>query len=135
MKCMRVYCENTRHKGSARKNGNTFEMIETVLAMPKSLGFNTKIIQLYNKDIKSCTACFTCKDEKNCILHDDFDSVFSKILECDAFILGAPVYSADISSKMKAFLERAGGIVAMHHGMLKHKIGASIAAVRRAGGM
>lgn len=121
--------------GSARKNGNTFIMLETVLALPKSLGFNTEIIQLYNKDIKSCTACFKCKDENTCILHDDFDYVFRKILECDAFILGSPVYSADISSKMKAFLERAGVVVAMNPGMLKHKVGASVAAVRRAGGM
>lgn len=36
---------------------------------------------------------------------------------------------------MKAFLERAGVVVATNPGLLKHKFGASISAVRRGGGM
>ncbi len=36
---------------------------------------------------------------------------------------------------MKAFLERAGVVVATNPGLLKHKVGASISSVRRGGGM
>ena len=36
---------------------------------------------------------------------------------------------------MKAFLDRGGVVVATNPGLLKHKVGASVAAVRRAGGM
>lgn len=50
-------------------------------------------------------------------------------------LLGSPVYSADVSANMKAFLERAGVIVNSNPGLLKHKVGASISAVRRGGGM
>ena len=36
---------------------------------------------------------------------------------------------------MKAFLDRGGVVVATNPGLLRHKVGASVAAVRRAGGM
>lgn len=37
--------------------------------------------------------------------------------------------------QMKAFLDRGGVVVATNPELLKHKVGASVAAVRRAGGM
>ena len=55
--------------------------------------------------------------------------------DADCIIFGSPVYSADVSAKMKAFLERASVVVATNPGLLRHKVGASVAAVRRGGGM
>lgn len=57
------------------------------------------------------------------------------MVEADGIILGSPVYSADVSAKMKAFLERVGVVVATNPGLLRHKVGAAVAAVRRGGGM
>ncbi|MDE5609630.1 MAG: flavodoxin family protein, partial [Bacteroidales bacterium] len=53
----------------------------------------------------------------------------------DGLILGSPVYSADVSANMKAFLDRGGVVVATNPGLLRHKVGASVAAVRRGGGL
>ena len=66
---------------------------------------------------------------------DGFVKVFSKMAEAGGIILGSPVYSADVSSRMKALLERGGVVAATNPGILKHKLGVSVAAVRRAGGM
>lgn len=55
--------------------------------------------------------------------------------EADGIILGSPVYSADVSARMKALLERAGYVAAMNPEILRHKAGAAVAAVRRGGGM
>ncbi len=57
------------------------------------------------------------------------------MVESDGIILGSPVYSADVSSRMKALLDRGGVVAATNPGILKHKVGVAIAAVRRAGGM
>lgn len=57
------------------------------------------------------------------------------MVEADGIVLGSPVYSADVTAGMKAFLERAGVVVATNPGMLRHKVGASVAAVRRGGGL
>jgi multimeric flavodoxin WrbA len=45
------------------------------------------------------------------------------------------VYSADVSGIMKAFLERAGCVLAADKGSLRGKVCAAVAAVRRGGGL
>lgn len=122
--------------GSARKEGNTSIIIKSIFIELEKKGIETELVELADKSVKGCIGCFGCKGRKQCILKDDFfNDCFNKMVSADGIILGSPVYSADITSKMKAFLERAGVVVATNPGMLKHKVGASVVAVRRGGGM
>lgn len=122
--------------GSSRKDGNTAIIIGKVFDELNKKGIETELIQLADYDIQPCRGCFACKGRGNCVLaKDGFAEIFSRIAEADGIILGSPVYSADVSAKMKALLERAGVVVATNPGLLRHKIGASVAAVRRGGGM
>lgn len=122
--------------GSARKDGNTALAIGTVFEELNKAGIETELIQLADCDMRPCRGCFACKGRGNCVFGDDgFCDVFRRMTEADGIILGSPVYSADVSAKMKAFLERAGVVVATNPGLLRHKVGASVAAVRRGGGM
>ena len=122
--------------GSSRKDGNTAIIIKTVFEELSKAGIETELIQLAEIDIQPCRACFACKGKRNCVFKNDgFSEVFNHLVEADGIILGSPVYSADVSSKMKALLDRGGVVVATNPGLLKHKVGASVAAVRRAGGM
>lgn len=122
--------------GSARKDGNTAIIIGKVLDELNKEGIETELIQLADYEIQSCKGCFACKGRGNCVFaKDGFAEIFSRMVEADGIILGSPVYSADVSAKMKAFLERGGVVVATNPGLLRHKVGASVAAVRRGGGM
>ena len=53
----------------------------------------------------------------------------------DGILLGSPVYSANMSANMQAFLERAAVVCDMNPGLLKHKVGACFITVRRGGGL
>ncbi|MCH1952319.1 flavodoxin family protein [Enterocloster sp. OA13] len=122
--------------GSARKNGNTAIIMNIVLSEVKQAGIETELIQLGNDIIAPCRGCFSCKGKKNCIFQKDkFCGYFEKMVEADGILLGSPVYSADVSANMKAYLERAGVIVATNPGLLKYKVGAAVSAVRRGGGL
>ena len=122
--------------GSSRKNGNTAIIIKTIFEELSKVGIESEVIQLADIDIQPCRACFACKGKRNCVFKNDgFSDVFNRMVDADGIILGSPVYSADVSSKMKAFLDRGGVVVATNPGLLKHKTGASVAAVRRAGGV
>lgn len=122
--------------GSARKDGNTAIIIGKVFDELNREGIGTELIQLADYDIQPCRGCFACKGRGNCVFtKDGFAEIFSRMVEADGIILGSPVYSADVSAKMKAFLERGGVVVATNPGLLRHKVGASVAAVRRGGGM
>ncbi|MCI1960253.1 MAG: flavodoxin family protein [Clostridia bacterium] len=122
--------------GSARKNGNTAIIINTIFDELRKHGIETEMIQFSGRIIEPCRGCYTCKGKKNCVYKNDiFCECFQKLTEADGVILGSPVYSADVSANMKAFLERAGMVVAQNPGLLKRKVGAAVSAVRRGGGM
>lgn len=122
--------------GSARRDGNTAIIIGKVFEVLNSEGIETELIQLADYDISPCRGCFACRGRGNCVFDNDgFAEIFSRMAEADGIVLGSPVYSADVSAKMKAFLERGGVVVATNPGLLRHKVGASVAAVRRGGGM
>ena len=122
--------------GSARKDGNTALIISKVFDELNTEGIETDLIQLAEYEIQPCRGCFACKGRGNCVFaNDGFAEIFNRMVEADGIILGSPVYSADVSAKMKAFLERGGVVVATNPGLLRHKVGASVAAVRRGGGM
>ena len=122
--------------GSVRKNGNTALIIGQIFESLSTKGIETELIQLADYEIQPCRGCFACKGRGNCVFKNDgFVEIFSHMTEADGIILGSPVYSADVSAKMKAFLERGGVIVATNPGIFRHKVGAAVAAVRRGGGM
>jgi multimeric flavodoxin WrbA len=122
--------------GSARKDGNTAILINEVFTELCGAGIATELVQFAGKVIKPCRACFACADTGSCVFKkDDFAETFDKMKQVDGILLGSPTYSADVSASMKAFLERAAVVVDMRPGMLKHKVGASVAAARRGGAL
>ena len=122
--------------GSVKEDGNTAIIMKIVFNELNEQGIETEIIHLDSNTIAPCKGCFNCKGKRNCIYkNDSFDVAFNKMVAADGILLGSPVYSADVTATMKAFLERAAVIVATNPGMLKFKVGASVSSVRRGGGM
>lgn len=122
--------------GSSRKDGNTAIILNTVLHELKQNGIETELIQLAGQTINPCKACFSCGGKNNCsFTNDSFAEVFEKMVKADGIILGSPVYSADVSSNMKAFIDRAAVVADMNPKILKHKIGAAVACCRRGGAL
>lgn len=129
--------ENTgKINGSARKNGNTDILINRIFEKLKRAGIETKKVQFAGEIIEPCKACFACGGKGNCIhKKDNFCEMFDEMKNADGIILGSPVYSANISANMQAFLERASVVCDMNPGLLKHKVGVSVAAARRGGAL
>lgn len=121
---------------SARKDGNTAILINTVLEELNKAGIETEMIQLAGNVIEPCKACWACGGQGNCVHRkDSFREVFEKMKEADGILLGSPVYSANVSANMQALLERAAVVADMNQGLFTHKVGAAVAAVRRGGAM
>ncbi len=122
--------------GSARKNGNTRHLLETVLEPLKEAGVDTELVELAGSNIKGCKACFVCikKKDKSCAIKDDMvNECIEKMTRADAIILGSPTYFADVSTEMKALIDRCGMVGRANGDLYKLKPGAAVVAVRRAG--
>ena len=122
--------------GSARKNGNTDILIGRIFEKLHAAGIETEAAQFAGNIIQPCRACFACGGKGNCVQQqDDFQIVFEKMKVADGILLGSPVYSANISANMQAFLERAAVVCDMNPGLLKHKVGACFVTARRGGAL
>jgi multimeric flavodoxin WrbA len=97
---------------------------------------STELVQLAGKKIRGCTACgkcFTNQDKRCAVKGDILNDCIEKMLGADGIILASPTYFADVSSEMKALIDRSGFVAKAIQDMFRRKVGASVVAVRRAG--
>jgi len=81
----------------------------------------------------ACYKCFTNKDHR-CARRTDFiNTCIEKMEAADGIILASPTYFADITSEMKALIDRSGMVARANEQMFARKVGAAVVAVRRAG--
>jgi multimeric flavodoxin WrbA len=122
--------------GSARKDGNTAILLNYVLDELQKDGIETEVVNLAGKKIRGCIACFKCFENKDqrCSIKDDFiNECIEKMLSANGIILGSPTYFCDVSTEIKALIDRAGLVAKANDDMFKRKLGAAVVAVRRAG--
>jgi len=96
--------------GSARKGWNTHTLLQKALDGAASKGAASEMVNLYDLDYKGCIGCLGCKlkggEVGRCVVKDGLRPVFDKIAECDAFILGSPIYIGEVTGEMRSFYER-----------------------------
>lgn len=122
--------------GSARKDGNTSILLNTVLGEIRNEGIETELIQLAGKSLQGCIACYKCFEKKNgkcAVEKDEMNSLIGEMADADGILLGSPTYFSDVSANIKAVIERCGMVARANGDLFKRKVGAGVVAVRRAG--
>jgi multimeric flavodoxin WrbA len=130
---MRVIAIN----GSPHKEGNTYHALSMVGQQLKRNGIEFEIVHIGHKPIRGCSACGICgknRDEKCAMKDDGVNDAIQQMKNADGIILASPVYYAGIAGTMKSFLDRAFYVSGSNGGLFRHKVGASVVAVRRTGG-
>lgn len=123
--------------GSPNKTGNTYHALQKMGAIFEKQNIEFEIIHIGNKAIRGCIACGKCgknKDEKCAIATDPLNEWIQTMKSADGIILGSPVHYSGIPGTMKSFLDRAFYVAGSNGGLFRHKVGASVVAVRRTGG-
>lgn len=124
--------------GSPNAEGNTYHSIRMVFAELEKKDIETEIVHVGNKNVRGCIACNKCvknRDEKCVLKGDDVNLWIQKIKEADGIIIASPVHYASIGATMKSFLDRAFYVAGFNKSLFRHKVAASLVAVRRSGGM
>ena len=122
--------------GSPRPGGNTEIMLKKALAPLEAAGWKTEYLKIGGQPVRGCIACFKCFENQNqrcAVQTDTMNEYLEKIYAADAVLLGSPTYFTDVTSEMKALLDRTGMVSLANGGLLKGKIGAAVVAVRRGG--
>ena len=91
--------------GSARNEtaSGVHALVRTVL---DATGLAYELVSLKGKTIKGCIACLGCVKDNVCKVKDDLEPLRDKIVEADAYVIGAPNYYSGMNALTHAFLER-----------------------------
>ena len=94
--------------GSLREESNTNKIVKKVV---ESAGIGSEIVDLAKLEIKPCTGCLLCTmNEGECVIEDDMQGLYGKLMTADAVVFGAPTYFMDISGAAKCFIDRSMAI-------------------------
>ncbi|MFC1670023.1 flavodoxin family protein [Spirochaetota bacterium] len=94
---------------SPRIGGNTDNILDAVLEGAEEAGCSVEKKCFSQLSIKPCSGCLYCQEknrENLCSINDDMDYMYNRFRECDAFVLGFPIYSARESAQAATFIDR-----------------------------
>lgn len=125
--------------GSPKSEGNTAQLINMTAQELAKENISTEMMHIGNKTIRGCFGCGACakNQDARCVAKDDeyVNECIQQMKEADGILIGSPVHFSGIAGTMKSFLDRAFYVSAANGNIFRHKVGASIVAVRRSGGV
>lgn len=122
--------------GSPKKDGNTSRLLRAVLTELENEGIKTELIHIGGKSLHGCIACMKCFENQDgrCIIETDIiNECIAKMAAADGIIIGSPTYFTDVSTEIKALIDRSAQVGLANGGLFTRKAGAAVVAVRRAG--
>jgi len=122
--------------GSARKGGNTSILLRYVLKELETEGIATELVELSGTQLHGCLSCRKCASRRDgmCAQAGDLgNALIRKMAVADGILFGSPTYVSDLSPEIKALMDRACMVAKANDGMFRHKLGAAVVSVRRAG--
>ena len=93
--------------GSPREKGNSAAIANRFCYTAEKLGAEVQTFALNKLEYRGCQGCMACKTKLDrCVLEDDLTEVLEAVRETDVLVLATPVYFWDVTSQLKAFLDR-----------------------------
>ena len=100
--------------GSPRKKGNSSILAARISRGAKSAGAEVETVFLHALKISACDGCDACKkpNSRGCVVKDDMQQIYPKLIEADAWVIASPVYWFTMSAQTKIFMDRCYGLTA-----------------------
>jgi len=73
---------------------------------PNSSGHSIENIRLAGLDINPCTHCDYCQRNGNCIIKDDMQPLYPKLIAADWLVLASPIYFMAHCAQAKLLIDR-----------------------------
>ena len=94
-------------RGSLSARGNTARLLTEILRGVSDAGGETSAVSLSGYTIEGCIGCERCRRDRTCTrFNDGMTLLYPRIVDADALVLGSPVYHYNVTSQMKAFIDR-----------------------------
>jgi multimeric flavodoxin WrbA len=93
--------------GSPRKGGNTEILLEEALKGAEKEGVEIERLYLSDLKITPCTECHGCDETGDCVILDEMQKIYPKLLEADIIILASPIFFYGVTAWTKILIDRS----------------------------
>jgi len=93
--------------GSPRRGGNTEILLEEALKGAEREGAEIERLYLSDLKITPCTECHGCDSTGDCIILDEMQKIYPKLLEADIIILASPIFFYGVTAWAKTLIDRS----------------------------
>ncbi len=116
--------------GSPRVNGNTALALQEMKNVFEQEGIEVHMVTIGTQAVRGCIACGTCFEKGSCVFDVRFNQCAPLFEQCDALVVGSPVYYASANASLIALLDR---LFYSTHFDKRMKVGAAVCVARRGG--
>ncbi len=109
--------------GSPRQGGNTDLLLEEMLKGAQSKGAEIERIFLSHLDISGCRECRSCETTGNCVVQDQMQEIYPKLMEADYIILASPIFFYGVTAQAKRMIDRCQALWARKYVLKKSPMG------------
>jgi multimeric flavodoxin WrbA len=101
--------------GSPRIKGNTDLLLEEALKGARSQGAEVEKLVVDKMKITPCKEYYGCLKDGNCVIRDDMDTIYPKLVEADGIIVASPMFFYGVSAQLKALIDRCQALWARRY--------------------
>ena len=92
--------------GSPRRKGNTSLLLQKAVQGVKESGAEVEEIFLRDLKMSPCLEIYGCKKTGRCVMQDDFQGLYDRILSCQGILLASPIFFYTVSAHTKILMDR-----------------------------
>ena len=92
--------------GSPRRDGNSDILLNSAIKGAESNGAVVEKIIIRDLQIAPCNSCGGCWEKGVCVIDDDMQKIYPKLVDADGIIVASPIYFMGVSAQLKAFVDR-----------------------------
>ena len=93
--------------GSPRMKGNTDLLLDEALKGAESQGAEVEKILVDKLQISPCKEYYGCLKDGKCVIKDDMDDIYDKLLVADAVIIASPMFFYTVSAQLMLLISRS----------------------------
>jgi multimeric flavodoxin WrbA len=92
--------------GSPRRKGNTALLLKKAVEGAREANADVEEIVLRDLKISPCLEIYGCKETGRCVIQDDFQPLYDRLLSCQGLLLASPIFFYTVSALTKSMMDR-----------------------------
>jgi multimeric flavodoxin WrbA len=93
--------------GSPRRGGNTEILLDEFIKGAVSEGAAVDRLTIHDAALSPCRGCQACFQDGRCIIADDMENIYPRLLAADIVVLASPLFFYGVPGATKILIDRA----------------------------